>query len=335
MKLLEKNIEDLIYKFPWILDERFVIPKIKGLEGPGRQVIVGENGYRREIDLLFKDTRDNRPVIVELKKTKLDNKHIAQILEYRSLIVSMNADGNGQWIDEFDKNYHSPKMILVGTDASEETEVCANLAGIEIRRIRGMKVLDLKNLDSLTKKVKAWDDFRNSGKRDLLDRDDWIRDLFDKLKLYIDEFKFKDVSTCNKLCETTDKTAYTGGKIFPFINFPIVYRDDHILGLYEYDNKHTPFSDDHFYCDFWVCDRILEKVEKFNPDIVSAIESEMKEFFKKNKYEIKIYDEDDYWVPFIKIDRAVLEDDEEFKYEIEKLIGDGIKLCEKYEKYLT
>ena len=180
MELLEKNIEDLIYKFPWILDERFAIPKIKGSEGPGRQVIVGENGYRREIDLLFKDTRDNRPVIIELKKTKLKNEHIAQILEYRSLIVSMNTDGNGQWIDEFGNNYHSPKMILVGTDASEETEVCANLAGIEIRRVEGMEVLDLKNLDSLTKKVKAWDDFRNSGKRDLLDRDEWIRELFDK-----------------------------------------------------------------------------------------------------------------------------------------------------------
>ncbi len=30
MDLLEKNIEDIIYNSPWLLDERYIIPKIKG-----------------------------------------------------------------------------------------------------------------------------------------------------------------------------------------------------------------------------------------------------------------------------------------------------------------
>lgn len=334
MQLSEKRIEDLIYEFPWILDERFVIPKIKGSKGPGRQVNVGRNGYRRDIDLLFKDTRDNRPVIIELKKTKLEREHIAQILEYRSLIVSMNTDGDGAWVYEFRNNYHSPKMILIGTDASEEIEISANLAGIEVRLLEGIETIDLANFGEIKKKVKEWDSFRNSGNRTLTERDDWIRELFDKLKTFIDEFKLKDISTCNKLCETTDKTAYTGGFVFPFINFPIIFREDHFLGLYEYDNEKTPFSEKHFYCDFWICDRILDGVKDSEPDLVGKLQSEITDFLKKNKYEIEIYDEDDNWVPYTKIDKKILENDNDFKCIIKKLIEDGLIISKKFENYL-
>ncbi|WP_255547793.1 hypothetical protein [Crassaminicella indica] len=41
---------------------------------------------------MFKDTRDNRPVIVELKKESLIRENIAQILEYRALVVSMDDE---------------------------------------------------------------------------------------------------------------------------------------------------------------------------------------------------------------------------------------------------
>ncbi|MBU3108079.1 hypothetical protein [Clostridium gasigenes] len=82
MILKEKDIEDIIYNSPWLMDERFVIPNIRGAKNqPGRQVNIGGIRLNRYIDLLFKDTRDNRPVIVELKKCRLERENIAQILE--------------------------------------------------------------------------------------------------------------------------------------------------------------------------------------------------------------------------------------------------------------
>lgn len=41
MKLQEKHIEDILYNSPWLLDERFIVPSIKGNAGLGRQVNVG------------------------------------------------------------------------------------------------------------------------------------------------------------------------------------------------------------------------------------------------------------------------------------------------------
>jgi hypothetical protein len=70
MKITEQQIENIIYESPLLLDERYIIPKISGKSGEnGRQVNVGKDN-NRYIDLLFKDTRDNRPVIIELKKEK-------------------------------------------------------------------------------------------------------------------------------------------------------------------------------------------------------------------------------------------------------------------------
>lgn len=102
MQLQEKHIEDIIYNSPWLLDERFIVSSIKGIAGPGRQVNVGK-GQNRYIDLLFKDTRDNRPVVIELKKGELVRENIAQILEYRALVISIDEDARVEWEKEFEK----------------------------------------------------------------------------------------------------------------------------------------------------------------------------------------------------------------------------------------
>lgn len=336
MELSEEKIEDLIYESPWILDERFVISKIAGSKGPGRQVNVGRNGVRRDIDLLFKDTRDNRPVIVELKKTELLREHIAQILGYRALIASINPEGDGPWVDEFGYNYHSPKMILIGTDASEETEISANLAGIDIRRITGIRSLDISKLGKIEKRVKEWNAFRKAGIRTLIERDAWIRELFDKLKTYIDEIGHNDVYTCNKLYETKQNTAYLTGFVFPFINFPISYKGDHFLGLYEYDDndEDLPFSEKYIYCDFWICDRIVDEAKKSDQNTVETIATDLIAFFKKAGHEVTIYKDQDNWVPFITIDRDVLEDDNHFRKVMHKVITDGLKIADMFHNYL-
>ena len=92
LSLTENQIEEIIYSSPWLVDERFLIPNIIGSRGEkGRQINIGRD-KSRFIDLLFKDTRDKRPVIIELKRGKILRENIGQILEYRALLLSLDDD---------------------------------------------------------------------------------------------------------------------------------------------------------------------------------------------------------------------------------------------------
>ena len=56
----ETEVEDILYENFWIINPNYEIPDILGSTGKkGRQINIG-NDYPRYIDLLFKDTLDNR-----------------------------------------------------------------------------------------------------------------------------------------------------------------------------------------------------------------------------------------------------------------------------------
>jgi Endonuclease NucS C-terminal domain len=71
----EKDIEDIVFKYPSLIEE--------GLKIRGRQVCV--NG--KYIDLLFED-RFGQKLIVELKKGTIVRKHIGQIMDYEGHLLS-------------------------------------------------------------------------------------------------------------------------------------------------------------------------------------------------------------------------------------------------------
>lgn len=254
MNLLEKDIEDIIYNSLWLLDERYVIPKIKGSRNEfGRQINIGRNGLNRYIDLLFKDTRDNRPVIVELKKETLIRENIAQILEYRALMVSMDDESKIEWKSEFGQNYYYPKLILVGTFASEEVKISANLAGIEIRTLVGIEDLEVNfsDIKDINDKLNNWNKFLNTGNRTLEDRDEWIEEVYHWTKEIIDEYENKEVNTIKRLYKTSIKDAWITERANAFINIPFYYKDRYLCGLYEYYDEELSFSQDHVYFEFF------------------------------------------------------------------------------------
>jgi hypothetical protein len=73
--LLEKDLEDIISKYPDIIEE--------GLTLKGRQLTL----YGRRMDLLFED-RFKRKLILELKKGPIKDQHIGQILSYEGMLLS-------------------------------------------------------------------------------------------------------------------------------------------------------------------------------------------------------------------------------------------------------
>ncbi|MCT4596313.1 MAG: hypothetical protein N4A50_00335 [Vallitalea sp.] len=322
MNLLEKDIEDIIYNSPWLLDERYVIPKIKGSRNEsGRQINIGRNGLNRYIDLLFKDTRDNRPVIVELKKESLTRENIAQILEYRALVVSMEEENKIEWQSEFEQNYYCPKLILIGTTASEEVKICANLAGVEIRTLGGIEDLQVNfsDINDINDKLNNWNGFLNTGNRTIEDRDEWIKQIYDWIKNAVDEYGNGEVTTIKKLYTTSSRNAWITDRVFPFINMTLYYKDRYLCGVYEYYDEELSFSDEYIYFDFLVQSIYYNEYE--NEEVLEEMENKANVLLVNKGYEILNFDDG---MAAVKISRSILNDYNEFKDVFIPLIEDSV-----------
>nr|WP_319401669.1 hypothetical protein [uncultured Carboxylicivirga sp.] len=292
--LTESEIEEIIYKSPWLLDERFIIPNILGSrKEKGRQINIGCND-NRYIDLLFKDTRDNRPVIVELKKESLNRDAIAQILEYRGYINLLNDERKEEWEEEFGINYFCPKMILIGKTVDEATLIAANLAGVEIRLFENEENSDhCISFENIITKLDEWNSFRKSGNRTLVERDDWVSDIVDRTNEVLNE-NFEFLSTIKSPAKVTNRTGFFE-RNFPFLNIPIRKNDENIIGIYEYYDDNLPFDEYFIYCDL---ERDIEEfdIEKFN-------------FFTENGFEII----SPYGQLILKVPRKILDDENEYE----------------------
>jgi hypothetical protein len=320
MKLSEQQIEDIIYETPWIIDERFIIPEIKGVNKQnGRQVNVGKHTARK-IDLLFKDTRDNRPVIIELKKGKIQRENIAQILEYRALVNSLENEIKEEWVSVFQQNYYAPKMILIGESASDEAILTANLTGIELKVFSSSNME--KGFDSFTElkvKLKEWDSFRKSGNRTLIEREEWIEGIISQINNVIEK-NFKDLTTINK--PSSIRNSYTGG-VYPFIDIPVSYLENLIIGFYEYADEDLPFDDKFIYCDFSYLYELEENDKLKNHDYIE-INKEIKGLgLKTMKYP-------DYEIHVLKIPRTYIEKDVKFEKLLKDIFSKAIELFIKY-----
>lgn len=322
MKITEQQVENIIYESPWLLDERFIIPKISGSRGEnGRQINIGK-GNNRFIDLLFKDTRDNRPVIIELKKGKIIRENIAQTLEYRALITSLEEDAKEKWLVEFGQNYYAPKMILIGSEADEDTILSANLAGIEIRTFAAHydSEIGFDTFKELQTKLREWNNLRDSGNRTLIDREEWIENIIEKVSEILNE-EFEKITTINKAYYVNGKKCYLD-YIFPFLNLPIFYEEETLIGLYEYYDEEFPFDKQFFYCDYsFLYEK--EENEELNEKDISNIKKQM----EKIGFEFTFYSESE--VPTIKIPRNILENEMEFKKIIKLLVKTALEIFEK------
>jgi len=315
MRLTEKQIENIIYQNPWLIDSNYVIPTIKGSEGEdGRQVNIG---FRKDryIDILFKDIRDNRPVIVELKRGKLKRIDIAQILEYKSLMISLPDRLLNQWRSEFGNNYFAPKLILIGTESDDEINLSANLTGIEIRKLKGIKETELNfaSIKEIDNKLKEWNEFIISGNRILIEKAEWLEIIVKNFEETIEEIEDYDLSTINKVPSIPQSKSYFSQE-FPFLNLPIKNDENDFLGFYEYYDKVTPFSNEFIYCDL----NFLLNLDYEDDTIELTVNNLTAGILKKRKYDF--FQTDDWTV--IRIKRKILDNKKDFKKTIKKLITD-------------
>lgn len=299
MKIKESFVEDLIYLSPWLLNESYLIPEIKGSRGEyGRQVNIGNNNSRF-IDLLFKDARDYRPVIVELKRGKIIRENIAQILEYRALIVSMTDDLKAEWEAEFGKNYYAPKMILIGDDIDTETMLSANLAGVDYRCFGKEERNELNiDFDEIKSKISDWNTLRKNGNRGLGIREAWIVQLINRTKTIVDNIG-GGLHTIKQAPLIKENSAFFA-QVFPFLNLPVFDQSECLFGLYEYFQDYQMLSEQHIYLE--IC--IDQFYEEHDEKIEKRINLLLREFSHKRITMESVIN------PVFEINRSYLNDDE-------------------------
>ena len=217
-----------------------------------------------------------------------------------------------------------PKMILIGSEADEDTILSANLAGIEIRTFKTEydSEIGFDSFKELKTKLVEWNNFRKSGNRTLIERDDWIEKIYEDITTILNE-EFGETVTINKPFYITGKRSYIH-QIFPFLNMPIFYKEEEeIIGIYEYLDEELPFDDKYIYCDYQFLYQ-NEESEEVNNEILSLAKKRMK------KAGLELINYADYETPVIKIPRNILEIESELRKSIKSIVKLAIDIFEKF-----
>ncbi len=102
-ELKEKDIQNLIADFPWLLNLNYsTIPEL-----PNKGMEYTTTSSKR-IDLILRDTITNRPVLVEFKATEFNRENIGQLLEYRARVLSELTSNSSRFKDIFGNMLASP-----------------------------------------------------------------------------------------------------------------------------------------------------------------------------------------------------------------------------------
>lgn len=325
MKIEYSELRDLMASYPWLLDDRLLISGLEGEEGPGRGICIGRDGFSKKIELLFQDTRDGRPVIVKVMPGRAQSLDISGMLDYKALLASLDDEQRRLWRREFGRNYYLPQLVLICDEVGEEVQMSAALAGIKVRKTGGIKDLEMKfsSIAEIEDNLRAWDHFIGSGNRTILERENWVEEIFSQIKEFVEEFGDEELETCSVLSTTSLKNSYVRGRIYPFINVPVKYQGKEIIGLYEYCSD-LPFSAEHIYCDILVHAIYYSgNRESRNLDIMEKIALEL---LKKKGYDIVQFAGG---MAAFKVPRGILESPGQFRQFLRQTIDDAISLQEE------
>lgn len=284
----EIEIENLIYRMPWLINDQYIRANIEGSSKEyGKQVNIGIN-LNRYIDLLLKDEKTNRPVIVEIKKGNISRQDVAQILEYKALVnaLSLDDEKKKEWEKEFELNYFSPKLVLLGKGVTMEIKLMAQLAGVDVLVFGDLetKKIDFSDTDL---KIKEWNAFKALG-GGLSERAEKISTIIEKIY----DFLEKGLS----IREVSLKYSYNE---FPFVEFSIKKQKEVRIAFYEYvDVDGFRFNEKDLYIDIYNIEEEVFNTNKteikntikgtpftfydhYEPDNTLVFKMNKKKFFKE------------------------------------------------------
>lgn len=125
--LKEKEVQELITDFPWLLNLDY--ENIPQLKNKGMEYRLSES---KRADLILRDRRTGKPVIVEFKAVPFYRESIGQILEYKARVINEYSNETSILREIFENKMFSPIMVLVVPHYTAEAALACNLSGIDI-----------------------------------------------------------------------------------------------------------------------------------------------------------------------------------------------------------
>ncbi len=180
-ELTEKEIQCLIADYPWLLNLDY--ENIPELKNKGMEYLLTGN---KRADLILRDRKSGRPVIVEFKAVPFYRENIGQILEYRARVLNEYSSENSILKKIFQQQICSPVLILVVPTCTCEARLACNLAGIEIYEYSKIvpKILD-------PEKKKTLDEFAFEMKADIIpfttERCEYVDKIYDRIQKLMSE----------------------------------------------------------------------------------------------------------------------------------------------------
>jgi hypothetical protein len=223
MGVSEKQVQELIADFPWLLNLNY--QRVPELKSKGMEYVVSAN---QRIDLVLRDSITDRPVIVEFKAVPFYRENIGQILEYRSRLIPELSREDSRLYEVFGNKLTSPILILVVSEIDDEARLACNLSGIEVFEYE-------KSVSEFTKpeKRRTLEEMTKSLNKGALPATDGRHEHVEKLNQEINEL----LSEMN-LAFRLPKFRYYGGLYYTslgnfFINRWLFSGQDVSIGLYE------------------------------------------------------------------------------------------------------
>lgn len=184
--LSEKEVQRLIADYPWLLNLEYeIIPELKN---NGMEYLVSDN---KRVDLILRDGKSGRPVIVEFKAGPFYRENIGQILEYKARIIQELINEDSSLKDLFGQRLLTPILILVVSECDAEARLACNLSNIDIYEYD--KII---NEIAVPENKKSLEDFNNilaKGEIPItVDRTNFVDGIYRELKDFLDEEGLKE-----------------------------------------------------------------------------------------------------------------------------------------------
>jgi len=154
ISLSEKQVQNLIADYPWLLNLDYEV--VPGLKNKGMEYQLTEG---KRADLILRDRKSGRPVIIEFKAVPFYRENIGQILEYKARVISEYSSDNSILGDLFGEKLFAPIMILVVPECTAEARLACNLSSVEVYEY-GKNVPEI----IMPEKRKTLDEFINNLK---------------------------------------------------------------------------------------------------------------------------------------------------------------------------
>lgn len=223
INLSEKEVQALIADYPWLLNLDY--ERVPQLKNKGMEYVLSDS---KRADLILRDRKAERPVIVEFKAVPFYRENIGQILEYRARVVNEYTNEDSLLKEIFGEKLFAPILILVVPECTTEARLACNMSNIEIYEYN-------KTVPEIIvpEKRKTLDEFIETYKNDDIplnvDRHEHVENIYEKIREVMEE---EDVMYGWKR-NTKNKSVYLEPLNNLFINKCLFCNESIMLGIYE------------------------------------------------------------------------------------------------------